>query len=303
MREQFGSVPRDLVVQLSPCIRPPHYEVDFAAEIVRQVRGSGVEKVYDSGRCTACDLSRYYSYRAEKARYRPDAGAARAEVACFRIGALCPALLSVRPMKRWQFVLLTTIGVACLCLSLVTIVFAHQNRKLQEAVQAQQAIINKGALSQQIGANLLREMAAHSARPMRKCEQLLEASGLQSSVTPAAASPLPGRWTRSLTSIRSGISVRRRYHGFWPMFLIGLSLLLIFAWEIWVGVDTRRAAQQLQEQQVRMVDQAKQVQAGLEKLVRGLVDLSKTDDAAKKVITKFGIKVNNPSVPAATPTP
>ena len=52
-----------------------------------------------------------------------------------------------------------------------------------------------------------------------------------------------------------------------------------------------------------MVDQAKQVQAGLEKLVRGLVDLSKTDDAAKKFVTKFGIKVNNPSVPTATPAP
>ena len=68
MAAQFGSVKSDLVVQLSPCIRPPHYEVDFAAELVRQARGSGVEKVYDSGRCTACDLTRYYSYRAEKAR-------------------------------------------------------------------------------------------------------------------------------------------------------------------------------------------------------------------------------------------
>ena len=93
------------------------------------------------------------------------------------------------------------------------------------------------------------------------------------------------------------------HHGFWPMFLIGLSVLLVFAWEIWVGVDTRRAAQQLQGKQVRMVDQAKQAQASLEKLVRGLVDLSKTDDAAKKVVTKFGIKVNNPSVPTAIPTP
>jgi copper oxidase (laccase) domain-containing protein len=68
MHEQFGSVPRNLVAQLSPCIRPPHYEVDFAAEIISQIRGSGVEKVYGSGCCTACDLSRYYSYRAEKAR-------------------------------------------------------------------------------------------------------------------------------------------------------------------------------------------------------------------------------------------
>ena len=93
------------------------------------------------------------------------------------------------------------------------------------------------------------------------------------------------------------------YHYFWPVFLLGLSLLMVFTWEIWVGVATRSAAQQLQEQQVRKVNQAKQVESGLEKLVRGLVDLSRTDDAAKNLVTKFGIKVNNPSVPAATPNP
>jgi uncharacterized membrane protein YccC len=93
------------------------------------------------------------------------------------------------------------------------------------------------------------------------------------------------------------------YHGFWPVFLIGLSLLTVFVWEIWVGVTTRRAAEQLQEKQVRMVEQATQAQSSLEKLVRGLVELSKTDNAAANLVTKFGIKVNNPSVPAATPTP
>ena len=68
MRDRFGTTPAELVVQLSPCIRPPHYEVDFAAEIVRQARAAGVLEVHDCGVCTACDLSRYYSYRAEKAR-------------------------------------------------------------------------------------------------------------------------------------------------------------------------------------------------------------------------------------------
>ena len=68
MQAAFGSAPPDLVVQLSPCIRPPHYEVDFAAEIVRQLRAAGVQQVHDAGRCTACDLGRYYSYRAERAR-------------------------------------------------------------------------------------------------------------------------------------------------------------------------------------------------------------------------------------------
>jgi polyphenol oxidase len=68
MIAKFGSRPSDLVVQLSPCIRPPHYEIDFAAEIVRQCREAGVTQVHDCAICTACDLDRYYSYRAEKGR-------------------------------------------------------------------------------------------------------------------------------------------------------------------------------------------------------------------------------------------
>lgn len=68
MAQHFGSRASDLVVQLSPCIRPPHYEIDFAADIVKQCRDLGVSSVNDSGICTACDLDRYYSYRAEKGR-------------------------------------------------------------------------------------------------------------------------------------------------------------------------------------------------------------------------------------------
>jgi hypothetical protein len=68
MIERFGSDPASMIVQLSPCIRPPHYEVDFAAEITRQCRTLGVQHIHDSGKCTACDLGRYYSYRAEKGK-------------------------------------------------------------------------------------------------------------------------------------------------------------------------------------------------------------------------------------------
>ena len=68
MRQKFGIESGDLTVQLSPCIRPPHYEIDFAAEIVQQCREAGVEEISDGGVCTACDLERYYSSRAEKGR-------------------------------------------------------------------------------------------------------------------------------------------------------------------------------------------------------------------------------------------
>lgn len=68
MATRFGSEPRDLVMQLSPCIRPPHYENDFAADIIQQCKGRGVEWVHDAGACTACDPERYYSYRLEKGK-------------------------------------------------------------------------------------------------------------------------------------------------------------------------------------------------------------------------------------------
>ena len=62
----FGSAPEDLVVQLSPCIRPPFYEVDFAAHIVAQLQTGGVRRIYDCGENTGADLERFYSYRMEK---------------------------------------------------------------------------------------------------------------------------------------------------------------------------------------------------------------------------------------------
>lgn len=68
MRQRFGSEPAELVVQLSPCIRSPHYEIDFASDVVSQCRAAGIQEIHDSGICTACDLDRYYSYRAEKGK-------------------------------------------------------------------------------------------------------------------------------------------------------------------------------------------------------------------------------------------
>ena len=68
MVQRFSSDPANMIVQLSPCIRPPHYEIDFAAEIMRQCRAFGVKEIHSSGVCTACDLDRYYSYRAEKGK-------------------------------------------------------------------------------------------------------------------------------------------------------------------------------------------------------------------------------------------
>ena len=68
MTARFGTRPDDVVAQLSPCIRPPWYETEFAAQIVAQCREVGVARVEDEGANTAADLTRFYSYRREKGR-------------------------------------------------------------------------------------------------------------------------------------------------------------------------------------------------------------------------------------------
>jgi purine-nucleoside/S-methyl-5'-thioadenosine phosphorylase / adenosine deaminase len=66
MVAKFGCEPGEMVAQLGPCIRPPQYEVDFAAAIIEECRGAGITRVHDCNICTAVNLDRYYSYRAEK---------------------------------------------------------------------------------------------------------------------------------------------------------------------------------------------------------------------------------------------
>ncbi|MEM1297290.1 MAG: polyphenol oxidase family protein [Verrucomicrobiota bacterium] len=68
LQERYGSLAGNLQVSLGPCIRPPAYEIDFAAQIRDQVIGAGVPETqfHDAGICTSSDLSRFYSYRIEK---------------------------------------------------------------------------------------------------------------------------------------------------------------------------------------------------------------------------------------------
>lgn len=68
LQQRYGSKPDDLVVQISPCIRPPEYEVDFAASIREQCAAAGVRNVNDCGICTASNPEMFYSYRREKGR-------------------------------------------------------------------------------------------------------------------------------------------------------------------------------------------------------------------------------------------
>lgn len=66
LHEHFGVPPADLIVHLSPCIRPPLYETDFAATIAAQARAAGAGEIYDDNICTGREVASYYSYRVER---------------------------------------------------------------------------------------------------------------------------------------------------------------------------------------------------------------------------------------------
>jgi len=68
MTTRYGSRAEDLILAIGPCIRPPDYEIDFAATIREDARLCGVRAMHDDGTNTAVDAGRFYSYRREQGR-------------------------------------------------------------------------------------------------------------------------------------------------------------------------------------------------------------------------------------------
>lgn len=66
METAYGTDPANLICVISPCIRPPDYEVDIATMIRNQATALGIKNFHDSCENTAADLTRHYSYRMEK---------------------------------------------------------------------------------------------------------------------------------------------------------------------------------------------------------------------------------------------
>lgn len=66
MARAFRSDPAQLVAALSPCIHACCYDVDFVADIERQLSKAGVGEVWRHPDCTACRPDLYDSYRRDK---------------------------------------------------------------------------------------------------------------------------------------------------------------------------------------------------------------------------------------------
>ena len=88
---------------------------------------------------------------------------------------------------------------------------------------------------------------------------------------------------------------------FWPVALIASSLIVLIGWDLGVAATAHANGILLRDQQVKIVDQAKKVQADLEKLARDLIEVAGSDAEAKAIVTKYTISVNAPPAPAPAP--
>ena len=68
MYKVLGVHAENCIAVISPCIRPPHYEVDIVSMIKEELQEAGIapENITDSNLDTAADLETFYSYRVEK---------------------------------------------------------------------------------------------------------------------------------------------------------------------------------------------------------------------------------------------
>jgi hypothetical protein len=89
-------------------------------------------------------------------------------------------------MKTYEFFTVLGMGILCLLLSIATIVSGHSNRGLQAQLQAQQEEINRGNVSQQVGTNILRDMA-NSGANNQAMKDVLTKNGY--TLTPAEGAP------------------------------------------------------------------------------------------------------------------
>jgi predicted Holliday junction resolvase-like endonuclease len=91
-------------------------------------------------------------------------------------------------MKPPQFIVTVIMSLVSLILVINLIFMGQKNQSLQTQLQTQQEEINKGSMSQQIGVNLLKEIAQASVKD-EKLKDVLTKSGYTVTVN---ASPSPG---------------------------------------------------------------------------------------------------------------
>ncbi len=82
------------------------------------------------------------------------------------------------------------------------------------------------------------------------------------------------------------------FTSFWPLCLMGVSLLLFLGWQLTAAIQQNRQLLVMSEQQEAMAGRAAQTEGQLQAVMMDLLQLADTDEDAKAIVTKYGIKFN-----------
>jgi signal transduction histidine kinase len=88
-------------------------------------------------------------------------------------------------MKKSHSLILMLVGAACLVLSIFFVALGQSNQRLLLDAQQQQNEINRGNMSQQIGTNMLKDLAQISLKN-EKVKALLAKNGYNVQVQPTS---------------------------------------------------------------------------------------------------------------------
>lgn len=90
---------------------------------------------------------------------------------------------------------------------------------------------------------------------------------------------------------------------FLPTLMIGLSLLAMLSWQVLLGVRQYRAGLDVQDRQAMLMAQAGQAEEFLQALMMDLIELAKTDAAARDIVQRYNISFTPPAAAAPASAP
>jgi hypothetical protein len=88
---------------------------------------------------------------------------------------------------------------------------------------------------------------------------------------------------------------------FIPLVLLSVGFIVLLGWQVSNTSSQRTQLESLITRQEPSVNQAQQLQASLGKLAGDLLKAAETDDTAKAIAAKYGIKQNGADGGAGTP--
>jgi hypothetical protein len=86
---------------------------------------------------------------------------------------------------------------------------------------------------------------------------------------------------------------------FLPLLMLSLSLLILLISQLTTLSSQRASIQAVLQRQTDSVIQSRKVQDSLQKFAVDLIELGKTDKEARTIVDKYGIRQQNPGLPAA----